>query len=211
MRLMLNCLALRDRPDFIVEIHQLPASAFVSLMHIEEPMTTSRVATSTDDWREQLNAQAAAGGAAVFQLGTRLLKQGRTNLPLAATKTMSVVLKCYAEGGENELHAHPFEDHVFILLQGEACFFAPDGKTTQLSANQGIMLPAGTVYSFKASGDENLVLLRIGATVVADADPLARIDVQGRPFDGYSTENKRTEVVFDGSRTFRIAASSTGE
>jgi hypothetical protein len=64
------------------------------------------------------------------------------------------------------------------------------------------MLPAGSVYSFQAVGDENLVLLRIGATVVADADPLARIDVEGKPFDGYSHDNKRKEVVFDGDRQF---------
>jgi quercetin dioxygenase-like cupin family protein len=162
----------------------------------------SKIATSTNDWRDQLNRHAAQAGAETFDLKTRLLKQGRTNLPLAATKAMSVVLKCYAEGGENELHAHPHEDHVFVLLQGQAVFHAPDGRTTTLSANQGIMLPAGSVYSFQAVGDENLVLLRIGATVVADADPLARIDVEGKPFDGYSHDNKRKEVVFDGDRQF---------
>jgi len=162
----------------------------------------SKLATSTSDWRDKLNQQAAQSGASTFDLKTRLLKQGRTNLPLAATKTMSVVLKCYAEGGENELHAHPTEDHVFVLLRGNASFLAPDGRTTTLGANQGIMLPAGTVYSFKAFGEENLVLLRIGAVTAADGDPLARVDVEGKPFDGYSAENKRTEVVFDGDRQF---------
>ncbi len=165
---------------------------------MEEP----RTATSTSDWRNQLNEYAANSVASVFELKTRLLKQGRTNLPLAATDRMSVVLKCYAEGGENELHSHPYEDHVFVLLQGEACFFAPDGTTTVLKAHQGIMLPAGTLYSFKAQGDQNLVLLRIGTTIEAGADPLARTDVDGRPFDGYSPENKRREVVFDGDRLF---------
>lgn len=169
--------------------------------HAREVME-SKIATSTNDWRDQLNRHAAQAGAETFDLKTRLLKQGRTNLPLAASKTMSVVLKCYAEGGENELHAHPHEDHVFVLLQGQAVFHAADGRTTMLCANQGIMLPAGTVYSFQAVGDDNLVLLRIGATVVADADPLARIDVEGKPFDGYSLENKRQEVVFDGDRQF---------
>jgi quercetin dioxygenase-like cupin family protein len=162
----------------------------------------SKIATSTSDWREQLTQHAAQAGAETFDLKTRLLKQGRTNLPLAATNVMSVVLKCYAEGGENELHAHPNEDHVFVLLQGQAIFHAPDGRTTTLHANQGIMIPAGTAYSFQATGDENLVLLRIGATVAADADPLARIDAEGKPFDGFSAENKRKEVVFDGDRQF---------
>lgn len=161
-----------------------------------------KIATSTKDWRDQLDQRASKAGATPFNLKTRLLKQGRTNLPLAATKGMSVVLKCYAGGGENELHAHPHEDHVFILLQGSACFLAPDGQVTMLGVNQGIMLPAGTVYSFKAMGDENLILLRIGATLTPDVDPLARIDVEGKPFDGYSAGNKRQKVVFDGDRQF---------
>jgi hypothetical protein len=64
------------------------------------------------------------------------------------------------------------------------------------------MLPAGTLYSFKAQGDQNLVLLRIGTTIEAGADPLARRGVDGKPFDGYSPENKRREVIFDGDRQF---------
>jgi hypothetical protein len=59
-------------------------------------MEGPRTATSTSDWRNQLNEYAANSVASVFELKTRLLKQGRTNLPLAATDRMSVVLKCYA-------------------------------------------------------------------------------------------------------------------
>lgn len=165
-------------------------------------MEGPRTATSTSDWRNQLDEFSANSFASVFEIKTRLLKQGRTNLPLAATGRMSIVLKCYAEGGENELHSHPYEDHAFVLLQGEACFCAPDGSTTVLKAHQGIMLPAGTLYSFRAQGDQNLILLRIGTTIEAGADPLARIDADGRPFDGYSPQNKRREVIFDGDRLF---------
>ena len=85
---------------------------------------------------------------------------------------------------------------MFILLKGEACFHASDGKTTVLKANQGILIPAGELYSFKAQGDENLLLMRIGCTVAEGMDPLARVDVDGKPFDGYSAENKRQDVLF---------------
>jgi quercetin dioxygenase-like cupin family protein len=41
---------------------------------------------------------------------------------------MWVVLKTYAADGENGLHAHPSEDHTFVVLQGEAPFM---GRTTR--------------------------------------------------------------------------------
>jgi len=163
---------------------------------------TSRIAQSTDEWRRQLAEMAATGRPHTFDVRTPLLKQGRTNLPLAATDKLSVVLKCYAQGGENALHAHPYEDHVFLILQGRAEFRGPGGEVRVLGANQGIMLPAGSLYRFEAQGEENLVLLRIGTTVVEGEDPLARIDEDGQPFDGYSEGNREVEIVFDEGRTF---------
>ena len=62
---------------------------------MEEP----RIAVSMDDWRDQLDYSASQTGSKVFEMKTKPLKQGRTNLPLAATKNMTIVLKCYAEGG----------------------------------------------------------------------------------------------------------------
>ena len=34
--------------------------------------------------------------------------------------------KVYSKGGENALHSHDIEDHVFLVLQGEASFFFGD-------------------------------------------------------------------------------------
>ena len=48
---------------------------------------------------------------------------------LAATRNMTVVLKTYAAGGENGLHAHTNEDHVFLILEGGATFYGPKGET----------------------------------------------------------------------------------
>jgi len=155
-----------------------------------------RVAENADEWRTQLQQHAAGRKPETFTLRTQLLTQGRTNLPLAATEKMSVVLKCYAEGGENELHAHPYEDHVFLIMQGQADFYGPNGELATLRRNQGIMLPAGSLYRFEAKGDENLLLLRIGTTVVEGEDPLARIDAEGAPFDGYSEKNRRPKVIY---------------
>jgi mannose-6-phosphate isomerase-like protein (cupin superfamily) len=162
----------------------------------------ARLATSTKDWTDQLAAYAQVTTPYTFDISTPLLTKGRTNMPLAGTDQMSVVLKVYAEGGENEVHAHPNEDHIFLILQGEAQFYGPNGELAVVGKNQGIMLPAGSLYRFHANGDENLVFVRVGAKV-GNGDPMDRIDAQGAPFDGSSEANKHVDPVFDGDKWFR--------
>ena len=99
----------------------------------------------------------------LFRLKTQLLDRGRSDYVLARTDLMSIRIKCYAQGGENALHAHPAEDHTFIVLDGAARFVGKDGEISVLTRNQGIMLPKGTYYRFESCGDTPLVLLRVGA------------------------------------------------
>src|SRR5205807_865465 len=98
-----------------------------------------------------------------FSLKTPLLAEGRSNLEVAATDLLKLRVKVYAEGGENGLHAHQDEDHAFIVLQGQATFHDETEHTTVVSRYEGIMLPRGAFYYFQSSGDENLVLIRVGA------------------------------------------------
>ena len=63
----------------------------------------------------------------------------------ADTGAMNVAIKCYAEGGENEFHAHAKEDHTFIVLQGRARFYQPDQAARELGRNEGILIPAGAL------------------------------------------------------------------
>lgn len=120
-------------------------------------------ASSPGDILDKERALAKDGKPTAFRLRTPLLEKGRIDTPLAATPNgMTVRIKSYAEGGENELHEHRWEDHMFVILQGRAVFHGPDGERLELGVNEGIMLPAGTVYSYEAAGDENLVLLRVG-------------------------------------------------
>jgi hypothetical protein len=58
--------------------------------------------------------------AQTFELKTPYLKTGRSHNILAQTDLINVAIKYYYEGGENSLHAHPSEDHAFIVLDGEA-------------------------------------------------------------------------------------------
>jgi len=144
----------------------------------------------------------------VFNVAGQLLARGRTDTPLAATEDLSIRLKIYAEGGENELHAHPGEDHSFIVLQGQVRFFDPDGEETVLGANQGIMLPRGNMYWFTAIEGEPLVMLRIGSPNYQKLPEIDRTDADGNPMRGDSKKNKSVPIEFlegkfDGGRANR--------
>jgi mannose-6-phosphate isomerase-like protein (cupin superfamily) len=105
----------------------------------------------------------AAPKAQVFSLKTPLLSSGRTNLEVAATDLLKLRVKVYAEGGENGLHTHQDEDHAFVILQGQATFHDEQDQVTVVNRYEGILLPRGAFYRFQSTGDENLVLLRMGA------------------------------------------------
>ncbi len=164
---------------------------------------TGHISDNTDDMRAQIKAKAAvAGQPSFFHLRAQLPLQGRTDTPMAATDRMWVVLKTYAHDGENELHAHPNEDHVFLVLQGEADFYGPKEETRRVKKFDGILLPRGTFYWFRAVGTEPLVMARVGAVVDAAQDALARIDSKGEPMDGNSAANKTQPVILDEKNWF---------
>jgi mannose-6-phosphate isomerase-like protein (cupin superfamily) len=129
----------------------------------------------------------------LYRLRTPLMKQGRLDTVLSHTDHMQVRIKCYAQGGENEFHAHAAEDHTFVVLQGQARFWNPEGEIGVLGRNEGIMLPRGAFYRFETCGDEPLVLLRVGAKT-GDAD-VPRFTVDGRPIPGHSAENRTVEPI----------------
>lgn len=131
-----------------------------------------------------------------FKLTAQLLEQGRTDSPLAATEDLALRMKVYASGGENTLHAHPTEDHSFIILQGEATFQGKDGELAKLGVHEGIMLPKGSLYSFLATSEEPLVMLRIGTPNVAKQGQKNRTSANGSYMAGDSKENKKVPVVF---------------
>ncbi|WP_026131596.1 cupin domain-containing protein [Pandoraea sp. B-6] len=160
------------------------------------------IANSAKEWREAMAEMAKRKTPSFFHIRAKLPRQGRTNQVLGASPYMNVVLKTYASGGENEIHAHTNEDHVFVVLQGGATFFGPRGETKRVGRNDCVLVPAGALYSFHADEDEPLVMLRVGAAIDPESDVLARIDEHGQPFDGYSEKNKEVSVILDESRIF---------
>ena len=142
--------------------------------------------------------------AQVFRLRTPLLSQGRSHTILASSKgdtgAMNVAIKCYAEGGENEFHAHAREDHTFIVLQGRARFHEPDAPPRELGRNEGILIPAGALYKFETASEEPLVLLRVGnvwqpVAGVTTAENSGRQDTQGGAFGAQAKGNKGAKGV----------------
>lgn len=127
--------------------------------------------------------------AETFKLRTPLLAKGRLDTVLADTDLMQVRMKSYAEGGENVLHTHVNEDHFFVILQGQATFHDEDDNVTVLGRNEGVMLPRGAYYWFQSSGDEPLVMLRVGAKSNQRAE-VPRLGADGKPLPGHSKENK---------------------
>jgi mannose-6-phosphate isomerase-like protein (cupin superfamily) len=163
-----------------------------------QEMTYSK---STEHLTQMLQEKIKPGVPSFFRLRAQLPAQGRTDTPIAASERMTVVLKAYAGSGENELHAHTDEDHVFFVLQGEATFQGPSGEIRVISAQEGVMLPRGTFYSFRATSVENLVMIRVGTDAHDGADRTARVGMDGKPVDGFSHKNHELPVILSG-KTF---------
>jgi len=151
-----------------------------------------------------VSTDADSAAAQVFRLRTPLLSKGRSHTILASSKgdtgAMNVAIKCYAEGGENEFHAHAKEDHTFIVLAGRARFYQPNRPACELGRNEGILLPAGALYKFEVASAEPLVLLRVGnvwqpvagATAAANS---GRRDTAGAEFGSSAKANKGSKGV----------------
>jgi mannose-6-phosphate isomerase-like protein (cupin superfamily) len=101
----------------------------------------------------------------VISLRTQMVSQGFTRVLLAETDNSTFRIHCYGpKSGENGLHSHIDEDHVFVVLQGEAQFYDLDGALPVLKKHQALMLPKGCFYSFANETDDPLVMIRFGAS-----------------------------------------------
>ena len=129
-----------------------------------------------------------------FELSAQLPAVGRADTPIAATPNMTVLLKCYASGGENALHAHTNEDHAFVVLQGEATFYGPEEERKIVGLLCGVVFPHGSLYRFISTGNSTLVMLRVGCAVDSTLDVYARVGSNGQPMAGDSAENKQDKL-----------------
>lgn len=134
-----------------------------------------------------------------FSLRTPYMKQGRITQLVAETENLWIHTKINSEGGENEIHTHLDEDHAFIVLEGQMSVFDENGGEIQVGKYQGVMIPKGAYYRYLNTGDENLVVLRVGAGVKGQkqgGDEM-RVRPDGRPLPALSQENKTVPPVED--------------
>jgi uncharacterized protein len=157
--------------------------------------------------------------------GTPLLRAGNTHRLLASAPSLWAHVKVYAQGGENGVHLHPHEDHLFFVVNGEATFVDAAGSPTTVGPFDGMLVPRGAPYAFSSSGSDNLVMLRVGAPATGiepaggspttpEGMPAAvttRLHVDGSAAPGDDPANLAGAVpgVVDGNR--RLAAPSPAE
>ncbi|HVB05540.1 MAG TPA: cupin domain-containing protein [Acidimicrobiales bacterium] len=109
---------------------------------------------------------------------------------LPGTEELTARVKVYIEGGENEMHSHPLEDHIFACLAGTATFHIErDDNTCEVSANEAVLLPRGTRYWFTNTGEGNLVMMRLGSGPGARY----RLDAAGKEMTSSGVTWKKNE------------------
>jgi mannose-6-phosphate isomerase-like protein (cupin superfamily) len=92
------------------------------------------------------------------------------SIPLLRMDRLSITLKTYEIGGENEFHYHRDEDHAFIILSGTARFTlrselrGDSDEVVDVSDGQIIALRETDVYKFKNAGPGLLRMLRVGGS-----------------------------------------------
>ena len=130
-----------------------------------------------------------------------VLSAGRFDEVLARTGGFAARVKVYAEGGENATHTHRKEDHLFLVLAGQATFeVGRDGDETIVAdPYEGVFLPRGAFYRFLSSGSENLVMFRVGGF---DAEDRERVAPDGSALQGHSSGNNHVDGVVVGGRRF---------
>ena len=132
--------------------------------------------------------------AEVFSLRTPYLSAGHSTVLVAQGDCSWFHIKVYAQGGENALHAHPNEEHTFLVLEGQATFYDKDDVATVVDKYEGVLLPRGSFYYFQSTGEDQLVMLRAGAGKRSSPGEVGRIMPDGRPFPASSKENKEGSV-----------------
>jgi mannose-6-phosphate isomerase-like protein (cupin superfamily) len=155
-----------------------------------EAVITDRTVGAATDGKDKTPPKVST-----FKLRAQLLDQGRTDTTVAKTNNMVARLKVYASGGENALHTHPSEDHMFVIMQGSARFYDEDGGHKDLNRHEGIMIPAGAYYWFEATSEEPLVLMRVGSRI-GPQSTAGRLNIRGEDMAGDSEENKTVPVIY---------------
>jgi mannose-6-phosphate isomerase-like protein (cupin superfamily) len=138
---------------------------------------------------------------ALFSLKTPYMKQGRVTQLVAETSNLWIHTKINAEGGENEIHKHVDEDHAFIVLEGQMSVFDENGGEIEVKQYQGVMIPKGAYYRYLNTGEDNLVVIRVGAGIKGQQQggQEMRLGADGKPLVSGTPQNRNLPPIEAGT------------
>jgi quercetin dioxygenase-like cupin family protein len=83
---------------------------------------------------------------------------GRAHVPLTEINQSAVILNCYEPGQSDEMHAHPGEDHVFVVYRGRLHLTGvEEGEDLTLEPGQFAHIKAGYYYQLHNPGPDPAV------------------------------------------------------
>ena len=114
---------------------------------------------------------------------------GKASVRLCNSDVLMGLVQVVQDGGENNLHYHKTNDGFWLVLGGRARFYGPgDEDLGEFGRHEGIFIPRGARYWFERVGDEELEILRVGASSEPGASNSGRTDVSKQKFDVGSSD-----------------------
>jgi len=92
------------------------------------------------------------------------LEKGKGIVRLCRSDIVYSSVQVLQSGGENNMHAHPAQDGIWIVLKGRVKFYGKgDVVLAELGPLQGIHIPRGFYYWFESASPEMLEILQVEA------------------------------------------------
>jgi quercetin dioxygenase-like cupin family protein len=85
-------------------------------------------------------------------------KMAKTDLAQGAT--LFAGLNCFEPGQQHAAHAHPGQDKLYVVLEGEAEIQVGD-ETQLVSTGGGAFAPSGVMHSVRNRGGNRLIVLAV--------------------------------------------------
>jgi len=126
--------------------------------HSNTPVTGAKKALT-----QEFNGKPLTASVFGYQRPDNLVK-GKGIVRLCRSDIVYSSVQVLQEGGENNMHAHPAQDGIWIVLKGRVKFYGKDDVVlAELGPLQGIHIPRGFYYWFESASPEMLEILQVEA------------------------------------------------
>ena len=121
------------------------------------------VTGAKDALTQEFNGKPLTASVFGYQRPDNLVK-GKGIVRLCRSDIVYSSVQVLQAGGENNMHAHPAQDGIWIVLKGRVKFYGKDDVVlAELGPLQGIHIPRGFYYWFESSSPEMLEILQVEA------------------------------------------------